>query len=171
MPDAGWKAFERRIAKYFPDGRRRGPDYRGHGTTGKTDVISPGWSIECKLYGKPTFQIMLDAALQAETNRPEPDDIPIAIVKKKGIQDANSFTVFVWSTFMDYFNPRVRGTGWGMAYLPSRRPTYADIIKTIDDAEQWSITAGAIPVAKIEKYGTDDKIAIMRLSSFSQHFI
>lgn len=170
MPDAGWKKFERRIAEYFPEGRRRGADTRDK-DIGKTDVISPGWSIECKLLKTVSFQIMLDAALQAETNRPEPDDIPIAIVKKKGIQDVNALTVFVWSTFMDHFNPRVTGSGWGMSYLPVRKPTYNCILKTIDDAEEWSKDIGAIPVAKIEKYGTDKVIAVMRFGSFSQHFI
>lgn len=170
MPDAGWKAFERRVAKHFPEGRRRGADTRD-GDIGKTDVISPGWAIECKLLKTVSFQIMLDAALQAETNRPEPDDIPIAIVKTKGLQDKNAYTVFVWSTFMEYFNPRVSGSGWGMAYLPARTPTLNKIIETLDDAEQWSAKSGAIPVAKIEKYGTDKVIAIMRFGSFSQHFI
>lgn len=170
MPDAGWKKFERRIAKYFPEGRRRGPDYRG-ANAGKTDIISPGWAIECKLYKNPTFQVMLDAALQAETNRPEPDDIPIAIIKKKGLQDKNALAIFLWSTFMDNFNPRVTGSGWGMSYLPVRSPSYNKIIDTVNDAESWSEKAGAIPVAKIEKYGTEKVIAVMRFGSFSQHFI
>ena len=33
MGDASWKAFERRIARLFPNGRRRGADTRGSSTT------------------------------------------------------------------------------------------------------------------------------------------
>jgi len=73
--DKSWKAFERRISKLF-GGKRRGP-YRG------SDVIVPGWSIECKLLARPSFGVMLAACRQAEGERDNPQDIPLAIIKRK----------------------------------------------------------------------------------------
>lgn len=171
MPDKGWKKFERRIAALFPGGVRRGADTRSVGTEGKTDVIAPGWAIECKLLKTVSFQILLDAALQAEKNSTDKDDIPVAIVKEKGKQDKNALVVVRWPVFMDFFNPRVDSTGWGMAYYPARRPVFTKIVETVEFAEGWSKPVQAIPVAKVEKYGTDDVIAVMKLASFSDYFI
>ncbi len=101
MTDAAWKAFERRIASVF-GGRRRGADTRTGGK-GKSDVIAPGWSVECKLYGRPNYQLLLDAALQAEANADCPDDIPVACVKRKGDHDANALVVMRLETFQEWF--------------------------------------------------------------------
>jgi hypothetical protein len=171
MADAAWKKFERRIAEIFPDGRRRGPDTQGERNQGKTDVVSPGWAIECKLLKTVSFGILLNAALQAERNRLEPDDIPIAIVKEYGRRDENALVVAQWSTFMDYFNPHPTSTGWHMSYLPARKPTMNQIWKTVVDSERGADSINAIPIAKIDKYGTEEKIAVMRLPSFTQHFV
>jgi hypothetical protein len=67
MPDKSWKAFERRMAKWFPGGRRRGADTRG-ADSGKSDIIAPGWSPECKLPGRPSYSDIFKACLQAERN-------------------------------------------------------------------------------------------------------
>ncbi len=67
MADAAWKAFERRVATIF-GGRRRGADFRGP-DGGKSDVIAEGWSIECKLLGRPCYPDLLAAARQAELAR------------------------------------------------------------------------------------------------------
>ena len=66
MADAAWKAFERRVAKTF-GGHRRGPLTRGVDGA-QTDVVVEGYAIECKLLSRPSFQQMLEAALQAEHN-------------------------------------------------------------------------------------------------------
>ncbi len=62
MPDAAWKAFERRVARLF-GGKRRGPDVGGS-EGGRSDVIAPGWSIEVKLLGRPGYADLLGAARQ-----------------------------------------------------------------------------------------------------------
>jgi len=102
MADKSWKAWERRVAKWFPDGRRRGADFRGD-HSGKSDVISDGWSIEVKLLGRPTYGGMKDAARQAETNKEHPSDIPVAIVKKKGDPDKDALVVMRLESFSEYF--------------------------------------------------------------------
>lgn len=57
MVDKAWKALERRLAAWFPHGKRRGADFRGE-DSGKTDIISPGWAIEVKLSKRPTYGLM-----------------------------------------------------------------------------------------------------------------
>lgn len=101
MTDASWKQFERRIATLF-GGKRRGA-YTGTNGNGKTDVIAPGWAIEVKLYGRPSYQVMLDACRQAEKNRENPDDIPVAIVKRKGDHDQNALVCMRLDEFQQFF--------------------------------------------------------------------
>ena len=103
MPDAAWKAFERRIARLFPNGRRRGADTRSE-AGGKSDIVCDGWSPELKLLGRPSFSDLLGAARQAERNA-EALKIPVAIVKKKGARDADSIVVLTLSTFVSWFLP------------------------------------------------------------------
>ena len=79
-PPSSWKNFELRIARFI-GGKRRGA-YVSDGKTGKSDIIKDGWSIECKLLKRPTYQQIFDACIQAETNAESSMDIPIAIVKK-----------------------------------------------------------------------------------------
>ena len=97
MSEKSWKAYERRIAKLFPSGQRRGADFRGD-SAGKSDIISPGWAPECKLLARPSFGQLLGAARQAETNA-KVDEIPIAIVKRKNDRDVDSLVVFRLETF------------------------------------------------------------------------
>jgi hypothetical protein len=101
MSEPAWKVFERRIASRF-NGIRRGAGTSQNGN-GKTDVISPGWAIECKLLSRPSFQQMLDAARQAEKNVESIDDIPIAIVKRKGDNDDNAVVVIRLEVFQQWF--------------------------------------------------------------------
>ena len=101
MTDAAWKAFERRIADVF-GGQRRGA-YTGNGRQGKSDIIVPGWGVECKLLSRPNFQQLLDAARQAESNRECPADIPVAVVKRKGDHDTNALVVMRLEQFQEYF--------------------------------------------------------------------
>ena len=98
MPDKSWKAFERRIAKRFPSGRRRGPDTHG----GKSDIVCDGFAPECKLLGRPSFSAMLDAARQSERNAQDLQ-APIAIVKKKGHRDRDALVVMRLEEFCQWF--------------------------------------------------------------------
>ena len=99
MPDRGWKAFERRVARLF-GGQRRGPDTRGP-HAGKTDVIHPHYAIEVKLLGRPSFSDLLSAVKQAELNA-EPHQEPIAVVKRKDAHDQNALVVMRLPTFMEW---------------------------------------------------------------------
>lgn len=92
------------IAKYF-GGKRRGA-YVSDGKSGKSDIIKDGWSIECKLLTRPTFQQMFDACLQAESNAESEMDIPVAVVKKKGMQYKDSLVIMRLEKFQEFFiNP------------------------------------------------------------------
>ena len=103
MPDKSWKAWERRVAKMF-GGQRRGADY-GDSRGGKNDIIVKGFSIECKLLKRPTYQQMYDACIQAESSAEEVIDIPIAIVKKnrQGLKDEDALVIMRLKTFRDFF--------------------------------------------------------------------
>ena len=103
MPTKSWKSFELRIAKLF-GGKRRGA-YTSDGTGGKSDVIAPGFSIECKLLKRPTYQQMYDACKQAERNAESALDTPIAIVKKnrQGLKDLDALVVMRLETFRDFY--------------------------------------------------------------------
>ena len=101
MSEAGWKKFESRIAARF-GGRRRGAATSQNGA-GKCDVVgADGWAIECKLLGRPGYQDLLDAALQAEKNA-DPEDIPVAIVKRKRDHDQNALVVMRLEKFLEWF--------------------------------------------------------------------
>jgi hypothetical protein len=101
MPDMAWKAFERRIAGVF-GGKRRGADTRTEGR-GKTDVVAPGWAIECKLLSRPGFADLLNAARQAEANADSPADIPVALVKRKGDPVKDTLVVIRLERFEEFF--------------------------------------------------------------------
>lgn len=105
MPDAAWKAFERRIAAFF-GGQRRGADFRG-ANGGKSDVIARGFSIECKLLGRPSYADLLEAARQAEASA-SAIELPIAVVKRKRAQDSDALVVLRLETFLDWFGPERR---------------------------------------------------------------
>ena len=101
MPDASWKAFERRIARLFPNGRRRGANTRGDSAR-KSDIVCDGWSPECKLLGRPAFSDLLDAARQAERNA-QGHQIPVAIVKRKRDRDTDALAVMRLKSFQEWF--------------------------------------------------------------------
>ena len=105
MTDKSWKAFERRICKLF-EGKRRGADYADR-SGGKNDCIdTPGFSIECKLLKRPTYQQIFDACIQAESNSEKITDIPIAIVKKnkQGLKDEDALVIMRLKIFRDFFS-------------------------------------------------------------------
>lgn len=101
MADKAWKAYERRIAARF-GGKRRGA-YTGANGAGKTDVIAPGWAIECKLLARPSYQQLLDACRQAEANRESALDIPVGVIKRKGDLTDDSLVVMRLAEFEQYF--------------------------------------------------------------------
>ena len=109
MPDAAWKAFERRVARLFPNGRRRGADTRSE-AGGKSDIICDGWAPECKLLSRPSFSALLEAARQSERNAQE-GQIPVAIVKRKRDRDRDALVVLRLETFRKWFLVRERTTG------------------------------------------------------------
>jgi hypothetical protein len=102
MSDKSWKAVERRIALYFPKGRRRGADYRGE-QGGKTDIIAPGWSIEVKQSKRPTYGLMCEAVAQAERNRVNPADIPVAVIHRQGDRYGDSLVIMRLEEFAAHF--------------------------------------------------------------------
>jgi hypothetical protein len=91
MADKSWKAFERRIAKRF-GGKRRGADYGGF-AGGTNDIICEGFSVECKLYKRPSYGMMVDACFQAEAAREKFTDAAVAVVKKKGARDNDALVI------------------------------------------------------------------------------
>jgi hypothetical protein len=101
MTDTAWKAWERRVAAIF-GGQRRGA-YTGTTRGGKSDIIKPGWAIECKLLSRPSFADLLAAALQAERNAEQPSDIPVAVVKRKGDEITQALVVMRLETFREFF--------------------------------------------------------------------
>ena len=102
-PPTSWKSWERRVAAIF-GGKHRGA-YVSDGTTGKNDIIVDGWSIECKLLKRPTYQQMFDACKQAEDNSEAVTDIPIAVVKKnhQSVRDKDALVIMRLETFRDFF--------------------------------------------------------------------
>ena len=94
MGDKSWKAFERRVAAWFPNGRRRGPDTRD-AHAGKSDVICDDWSPECAVLerGSLNYSKILAKVLQSERNA-EPGKIPVTIVKAKHAEDRDALVVF-----------------------------------------------------------------------------
>jgi len=116
MPDAAWKAWERTVAKWF-GGYRRGPDT----AEGKTDVVADGWAIECKLLGRPAFSDLLAAARQAESNG-SPDEIPVAVVRKKGRPITEALVVMRLETFAPWFLPESQHPPEPEISVPYQRP-------------------------------------------------
>ena len=99
MGDKSWKAWERRIARVF-GGQRRGPDVRGeHG--GKTDVIHDHYAIEVKLLSRSNYGDVMEACLQAERNA-EPNQEPVAVVKRKYAEDKDALVVMRLETFREW---------------------------------------------------------------------
>ena len=100
-PSKYWKQFEGRICKLF-GGKRRGADYVDK-SGGKNDCLCPGWSIECKIMGRPSFGILEEDVTKDESRKDHPNDIPIAIMKRKGKPDKDSLVAMRLETFLEFF--------------------------------------------------------------------
>lgn len=103
-PTSTWKQVEAQIAKFFPNAKRRGADYRNvENGGGKNDIVCSGWSIEVKHSKKPTYGLMVSAVAQAESAKIIPDDIPVAIIHKEGTEYKNSLVIMRLETFANFF--------------------------------------------------------------------
>jgi hypothetical protein len=104
-PSKTWKNVEAEIARYWPGAKRRGADFRNrYGSGGLNDVVgADGWSIEVKHSSRPTFGLMAGAVDQAEAARENVEDIPVAVVHKKGMRYGDSLVVMRLSTFAEHF--------------------------------------------------------------------
>jgi len=102
VPDASWKAFERKVSKAL-GGQRRGADTRGP-SGGRTDVIHDVWGVECKLLSRSGHADILAAVRQAERNS-KATQIPIAIVKRKGDKFVDSICAMRIETWLEWYGP------------------------------------------------------------------
>lgn len=98
MADKGWKQFERRISRML-GGKRRGADTSDE-SGGKCDIVLAGYTVECKLYTRPTYQLLLDTLRQAEANR-RGEDFPFGIVKRKRDLDKDALVVMRLETLLE----------------------------------------------------------------------
>jgi hypothetical protein len=162
MPDTTWKAAEREVAKYFPDGERRGADFRlKNSNTGKTDVISPGWAIEVKHSRRPTYGLVLQALDQATKAQGHPDDIVVAVVHRHGTRYSDSVVYMYTDRFVEHFGPP-EGAGWLVRTIVTPRVLYKGIERVLGVSHK----ADTIPVLIINRV-----VTAMRLSEFSALFI
>ena len=104
-PTTSWKQFEARVARRFGL-KRRGADY-GDASGGKTDAVnldgseSQHWALECKLYGRIGYQVLLDACRQVEAAA-KPGQEPIVVAKLKNLPDDNALVVMRFATFREW---------------------------------------------------------------------
>lgn len=88
------------------NGKRRGADFRDK-DGGKTDIILEGFSIETKIWKRPTFQAMLDDARHAEERKQKPTDIPLAVMKRSGDPDGDALVCVRLETFLEMIKPKL----------------------------------------------------------------
>ena len=100
MPTNTWKAFERFVSKYL-GGTRRGADFRS-ATGGKNDVIHEWLSIECKYNARPSWSLIRQALRQAIGAATE-EQLPIAVIKKRGEADEDAVVCVPIKFFKEWF--------------------------------------------------------------------
>jgi len=101
-----WKKFETFVAKRL-GGKRRGA-YTGDGRKGKSDIVRPQpgvpwFSVEVKYSARPSWGLLVDAVEQARRASETPLDIPIAVVKKKGMASSLALVVMRLDDFAEHF--------------------------------------------------------------------
>ena len=107
MADKTWKAVERRFCAKF-GGSRRGADYADN-EGGKNDCVDcDGFSIEIKVMLRPQFAKIEEDLKKAEKRKEHPDDIPIAIMKRKRSRDTDAVVCFRWEVFEQQILPLLR---------------------------------------------------------------
>jgi hypothetical protein len=121
MGDKAWKAFERWVAKRL-GGKRRGADF-GNRSGGKNDIEGlSGWSIECKKYARPSWQMIVDAERQAHAAREELGDFPVVIVAKKFKSYSESLVVMRFDEFEKLFKRHNLLFDWDRRSTAEHRP-------------------------------------------------
>jgi len=105
MTDKTWKKVEREIAKYFPDGQRRGADFKQRFRAGgKSDVItSAPLSVEIKHSKSPSFGLIVNAIEQARIAREDKGELPISVIHKKGWRYGQSIVSMTLDDFCKFF--------------------------------------------------------------------
>ena len=101
-PPSTWTAFERWV------GRQLGGDRRGAMTSrergGKNDLINvPGLAVECKFGKQMGYKKILDALLQAEADRDDPNELPIAVVKLHSYNNNDSVVAIRFEVFKELY--------------------------------------------------------------------
>lgn len=96
--DKAWKAFERRVAKFFNalrvpvTGRQRGS---------APDIEHDVYAIECK-YRKTLPEWQKDAMRQAEASV-RGEQIPIVVMGEKGAKTGDAFVMIRLGVFREWF--------------------------------------------------------------------
>jgi hypothetical protein len=97
--DKAWKAWERRVAALF-GGKRRGPGTGfGFSGEGKSDVEHEVFAIECKLYSRPTYGVMLEGVHQSERN--SEGKVPLLIMRRKRDRWQDAMVCMRLETFLE----------------------------------------------------------------------
>ena len=65
-------------------------------------MIVPGFSVECKLLGQPKWSGLLAAIRQVEASA-APNEIPVAVIKKKFANDEDTLCIMRLSSFLEWF--------------------------------------------------------------------
>lgn len=98
MPDAAWKAYERRIADVL-GGERVGP-----AGVESADIRHDWLAPECKFRSfLPRW--LFDTIAQAVTNA-EPGKLPLAILHEKGARWPDDLVIMRLGDFVEWFNPK-----------------------------------------------------------------
>jgi len=100
-PPDTWKEIERKVAAYL-NCKRRGADY-GSTTGGKNDLICQDRSVEVKHSARPTWGLITGAIEQAERARERTDDLPLAVIHRKGTNVGDSIVCMRLKDFADWF--------------------------------------------------------------------
>ena len=83
-PPTTWKKFELKVCRFF-NGSRRGPDFRKrNGEGGDNDCKHSDFSIEVKLYKRPSWEGVVQGSIDQATAAAEGDEIPFSVIKKNG---------------------------------------------------------------------------------------
>lgn len=65
-------------------------------------MIVPGFAIECKLLGQPSWSRLQAAVCQVEATA-KLDEIPVAVIKKKFAADGDTLCIMRLSSFLEWF--------------------------------------------------------------------
>lgn len=97
-----WKAFERTVARVL-GGERRGANTTTSRGQGRSDVIHPWLSPECKLLSTPTLGQIREAVAQSEQAAANEGEgkLPVAVVGTKGGDALDALVCLRLETFRE----------------------------------------------------------------------